>query len=195
MGPKHLSQREKQTKVSQQCPLFFLWKNRVQVSRIFEPGMIKSQSGHKFEKSEESNHHKMVSIQEPREEISTACGKFDDCLEIIYTENARRQERKLQPGIQQQESQGNRQKVEAKSFVHEPNYETESTTEKERKKMEGKEKGKEGRTEEKEKTRKKESSTQKYSCSCAETSWEAYFIIIWGRQGDMIDCSQFQIQE
>ena len=42
--------------------LFFLWKNRVQVSRIFEPGMIKSQSGHKFEKSEESNHHKMVSI-------------------------------------------------------------------------------------------------------------------------------------
>ena len=153
MGPKHLSQREKQTKVSQQCPLFFLWKNRVQVSRIFEPGMIKSQSGHKFEKSEESNHHKMVSIQEPREEISTACGRFDDCLEIIYTENARRQERKLQPGIQQQESQGNRQKVEAKSFVHKPKYETQSTTEKERNRRKERRKGRKDGQREKEETK------------------------------------------
>ena len=62
--------------------------------------------------------------------ITTTCERFDDCLEIIYTENAKRQERKLQPGIQQQESQGNRQKVEAKSFIHEPKYEIQNTTEK-----------------------------------------------------------------
>lgn len=50
-------------------------------------------------------------------------------LLIIYTENAKRQERKLQPGIQQQESQGNRQKVEAKSSIHGPKYETQKTNE------------------------------------------------------------------
>ena len=62
-GAKTSKSKRKVDKSKPTVPtLFFVWKNRVQVSRIFEPGMIKSQSGHKFEKSEESNHQKKVSV-------------------------------------------------------------------------------------------------------------------------------------